>query len=312
MSSTLGGVMSSTKQHDHHPFRSAKARDRYLSHYDGWAAEWSVPSEVRMVTTDHGDTLVRISGPADAPPLVLLPAAKLHSLLWMDDVPLFSRRYRTYAIDAIYDNGRSISARPITTIEAATGWLDGVLDALGLAQGVNLMGASLGAWLAAEYVLHAPDRLAKAVWAAPPAVVMPPSNAWIGRAMLSILPARATLGGLMDFTCPVASRSDGRTRAMYDVAVENIILGGKCFKSRPFPGAPRVLTDAELGGIETPVLYIEGEHEVICSPTEAVSRLNAVAPRIETAIIEGADHTLSWTRFDAVNGRVLHFLDAAT
>lgn len=293
----------------HHPFRSPKARERYLAHYDSWAQSWSVPSEVRMVPTEYGDTLVRISGPTNAAPLVLLPAAKLHSLLWMDDVPLFSRRFRTYAVDAIYDNGRSVSSKPVLTIESATAWLDGLLDGLGLDGGVRLMGASLGAWLTAEYCLHAPHRLAAAVWAAPPAVVMPPSKEWIARAMLTLVPTRFGLGGLMDFTCPVASGSTGRTKEIYDIAVDNIVLGGKCFRTRPFPGGPRVLSDDDLRRIDVPVLYIEGEHEVICSPDQAVARLNAIAPHIETAVIAGADHTLSWTQFDAVNGRILEFLD---
>ena len=296
----------------HHPFRSAAARERYLTHYDAWASEWPVPAEVRMVATGHGETLVRICGPADAPPLVLLPSAKLHSLMWGDDVPLFSRHFRTYVVDAIYDSGRSVSSRPITTIPEATGWLDGLFDELGLTEGVNLMGASLGAWLAAEYVLHAPQRLAKAIWAVPPAVVLAPSKAWISRAMLAAVPSRATLGGLMAFTCPVASRSSGRSREVYERAVDDIVLGARCFRPRPFPGGPRVLADEELAGIRTPVLYMEGEHETICDAREAVTRLNAVAPQIETAIIEGADHSLSWVEPEASNQRILGFLGAAT
>lgn len=294
----------------HHPFRSAKARELYLAHYDSWAEEWATPADVRMITTEYGDTLVRVSGPVDGPPLVLLPAARLHSLLWMDDVALFSQRYRTFAVDAIYDNGRSVSSRPIRTVGDATGWLDALLDALGLSTGVNLMGASLGAWLAAEYVLHAPHRLNAAIWAAPPAVIVPPTRAWIARAMLTIVPSRGTLAGLMDYTCPVASRSSGRSRRIYDMAVDDIVLAGQCFKPRPFPGGPRVLKDEELAGVLVPVLYIEGEREAICSPHDAVRRLSSVAPQIQTCVVEGADHTLSWTNFDGVNSQVLAFLNS--
>ncbi len=261
-----------------------------------------------MVETGAGQTLVRVIGPESAPPLVLLPAAKLHSLMWLDDIEHYAQHFRTYTVDAIYDNGRSVSAHPITTVESAVAWLDGLHDALGLRDGVFLMGASLGAWLAAEYVLYAPDRLAKAVWAAPPGVVVGASWRWITRAMLTVVPSPGALRSFMDWTCPVAAGSAGRTKAIYDRAVDDIVLGGKCFRTRPFPGGPRVFTDAELAGIRVPVLYIEGEHERICSPQAAVARLSALAPETETTVFPGVDHSLTWVAPEAVNERALQFL----
>lgn len=61
---------------DAHPFKSVAARDSYLAFYERHAAEWPVPSETRMVDTEDGQTFVRISGSAEAPPLVLLPAGR--------------------------------------------------------------------------------------------------------------------------------------------------------------------------------------------------------------------------------------------
>ncbi len=62
-----------TSRPEYHPFRSAEARDRYLAAYDKRAASWPVASETVMVDTEQGRTFVRISGLADAPPLVMLP-----------------------------------------------------------------------------------------------------------------------------------------------------------------------------------------------------------------------------------------------
>ena len=52
----------------HHPFRSAKARERYLALYDARAKRWPIPSQIEIVETTYGQTFVRISGATDSPP----------------------------------------------------------------------------------------------------------------------------------------------------------------------------------------------------------------------------------------------------
>ncbi|MDP2183433.1 MAG: alpha/beta hydrolase [Actinomycetota bacterium] len=137
--------MSAAKLREFHPFRSAEARVRYLARYDAQAESWPVASETRMVGTDHGQTLVRISGPDEGPPLVLLPGAWAHSLMWPPAlIRVLSERYRTYAMDNIVDFGRSVSSRSIKRTADFMEWLDGLFDALDLAERNNLMGLSRG------------------------------------------------------------------------------------------------------------------------------------------------------------------------
>ncbi len=165
--------MQTTALPECYPFRSAEARDRYLAHYDERAESWPVASETRMVHTDHGQTFVRISGPVDGPPLVLFPGIWSDSLMWPTAMTeAFSQAYRVYAVDNVYDFGRSVNARPKTSAAEYVAWLDGLFDALGLDNGINIVGCSLGAWIAAEYVLHAPQRLAKVVWLSPGGIVL--------------------------------------------------------------------------------------------------------------------------------------------
>ncbi len=78
----------------HHPFRSEAARERYLSHYDAVSSRWPVPSTTMTVPTAYGRTFVRISGSADAPPLVLLPGGGSSLLMWAPNVAALSERYR--------------------------------------------------------------------------------------------------------------------------------------------------------------------------------------------------------------------------
>lgn len=295
-----------------YPFRSAQARDRYLEHYDAWARSWPAGSETRIVRTDAGETLVRIDGPSDAPPLVLLPSSGCNSLLWIPDIKTYSKDYRTYAVDAIYDNGRSVDSRPVKSAASAVAWLDGLFDILGLVDGINILGQSMGGYVTAEYLLHAPRRVAKAIILGPPGVSVATSGGFAARVLYMLIPSRMTYRAFVRWVMPVAAaaaESDGEFAALLDNVLDNMVLAAQCFKRTPFV-MPRVLTDDELRGITVPVLYLEAEHERVCPPAAAVARLNAVAPQIETAIIPGADHSFSAVEPDAVHSSVLRFLRA--
>ena len=93
---------------DYHPFRSERTKEKYLSFYDAKAKDWPGDFEERMVSTSYGKTLVRINGSVDSPPLVLLPGGGATSLMWINNIEKLSEEYRTYAIDNIYDFGKSI------------------------------------------------------------------------------------------------------------------------------------------------------------------------------------------------------------
>jgi hypothetical protein len=79
---------------EYHPFRSRRARERFLAIYDMKAKQWPVASESRQVATSFGQTQVRISGPAEAPPLVLLHGGGGNLLQWFPNVAAFSGHYR--------------------------------------------------------------------------------------------------------------------------------------------------------------------------------------------------------------------------
>jgi pimeloyl-ACP methyl ester carboxylesterase len=302
--------MSRTTPPPYHPFRSAEARDRYLRHYDARSASWPLGSEILSVHTDAGETFVRISGPADARPLVLLPGSWDTSLMWSGSIEALSARFRTFAVDNPYDFGRSVSTPPADGRIDYMAWLDGLFDALGLVDDINLMGCSFGAWLTCAYVLHAPERLATAVWLSPPLVVVPASfGGSVSGGLLSLaafaMPSKTTIGALNRWLMP-----DAVDAPWFDDTVEDVLLGLRSFKAVLPLTDPRVLSDEELAGIRVPVLYIVGEHERMCSVDKAVERLHRVAPRIRTAIVPGAGHDLGISQSDAFTRTVLEFLEA--
>jgi len=70
-----------------YPFRSEAARAEFEAHYDERARAWPVPSEARFIDTPSGRTFVRASGSPSAPPLILLPGARVVRLFALRPPP---------------------------------------------------------------------------------------------------------------------------------------------------------------------------------------------------------------------------------
>lgn len=299
------GVMEITP---YHPFRSAKAKEQYLTHYDMRAKAWPVVSETLTVPTSFGQTFVRISGPVGAPPLVLLPSTGGTSLLWIPNIQALSESYRVYAVDNIYDFGRSVYTRSFKSPDDFVNWLDELFSALGLGEKINLMGLSYGGWLTSQYALRYPERLDKIVLLAPAATVLSLPGEWAWRAILAIIPHRYFLKSMTYWLFEdLTQKKDEASRILVEDMIDDAFMGLRCFKFK-MAVHPTVLDDKELQGIKVPVLFLVGENEKIYSAEKAVERLSAVAPQIETEVIPEAGHDLTIVQSEMVNKKILEFL----
>jgi pimeloyl-ACP methyl ester carboxylesterase len=294
---------------DHHPFRSAAKKERYLAHYDARAERWPVVSKTRMVDTSWGPTFVRISGPSDGPPLVLLPGANATSLMWETNIEAFSREHRVYAVDNVFDFGRSVYVRNFTTGDDFVSWFDEFLDALGLEK-IRLAGLSYGGWIASEYALEHPERVEKLVLLAPAATVLQFSTDFIKKGMLCMIPHKHFVESMIDWVLADAVTGTEENRRMAEAAADNAWLGIRCFKPKQMV-APIVLSDDQLRGLAPPTLFLVGENEVIYSGSgaEAVQRLNSVAPQITTDLVPDCGHDLTLVQAELVNRLILDFLE---
>ena len=103
---------------NHSPvFKSAEGESRALAAYDAAMRLWPIPYEQRDVPTRYGSTHVIVSGPADAPPLVMLSGASMTSSIWSPIIADLSCHYRTYAVDVIGDIGRTVPTNPPKTYQ---------------------------------------------------------------------------------------------------------------------------------------------------------------------------------------------------
>ena len=264
----------------YHPFRSPEAKERYLALYDKRAMKWPVVSETRMVDTSYGKTFVRMSGPINAPPLVLLHGFGGNSLQWIPNIKALAGTYRTYAVDNIYDNGRSVYTKAIESPDDYVNWLNELFDALELGDNINLMGLSYGGWITAQYALRFPTRLRKIVLLAPACTVLPLSFQWIFRAVLCAIPHRYFTRSSLYWLLEDLAQKDEAGREFVKEQAEESYLALRSFKTRRMVN-PTVLTDQELQSIKVPALHLVGENKKIYSVRKAIQRLKETAPQIK-------------------------------
>ena len=157
-----------------HPgaFRTREGEASYLVAYEAALKLWPVPCDERDIPTRFGTTHVLVSGPKDAPPLVLLHGYMATSTMWSVNIADFSKDYRVYAVDVMGQPSKSIPNEPICTAADFVSWLTATLDALHL-DCVSLLGMSYGGWLALTFAVAASERVQKLVLLSPAASVLP-------------------------------------------------------------------------------------------------------------------------------------------
>jgi pimeloyl-ACP methyl ester carboxylesterase len=296
------------EMNDFHPFRSAKFKAAYLAVDEKMAKKWPVISEERFVKTSFGTTFMRISGPIGAPPLVLLPGGGCNSLIWHANIQAFSQYFRTYALDNIYDYGKSIYSRTVKNGNDFSDWLNEVFDTLQLGDSIRIVGYSYGGWVTSQYALHHPERLSHVVLIAPPFTVFPMSGKYVLRMLTTLIPIRYFKSNIMYWVWKDLAQKGDNGKQLVEDRIEYYQIALKSFKFKQ-PVNPTLLSDSEFQKLKMPVLFLIGEHETLYNANEAISRLNRVNPAIRTELIPGTGHDLLFTHTDMVNRKILEFLE---
>jgi len=292
---------------EYHPFRSEIAKKEYLEYYDLKAKEWPLDSEERMVSTSYGQTFIRISGPKNAPPIVLLPGGEEPSLMWINNIEALSENHRTYALDDIYGWGKSVYTKRMGCAECITNWLDELFTVLELEDSINLVGYSYGGWKAGQYLMEHPERINKVILICPAYTVYHGNKEFEKRVFRGFIPLRYFMKKELCWVCEDMVQTE-EGRAIADDLLDGIQLAIRSFKTK-IPASMTVLSDEELKSINVPVLYLAGENEKMHSVKDAVKRINNIAPSIKTVVVPNTGHCLLYTHPELVNEKILDFLD---
>ncbi|MGY0499107.1 alpha/beta fold hydrolase [Nocardia sp. FBN12] len=250
---------------------------RYREHLDAWP----VPHEELRIDTGVGETFVVVSGPADAPPLVVLHGSGANASTWRGDIADWSRSFRVYAVDLPGEPGFSAPTRLALDSDATANWLDEVIDGLGL-DTVAMVGMSLGGWTALDYVQRRPGRVTTLVLLCPGGLGKH-RYGWLVKAIGLRMIGRHSVRDM-------ARTGLGVNGAEADSIIDDIELTFTHFSPRP--GKLPVFRDEQLREVDIPVLVIVGERDALFDSAGTAERARGAFPRGEVRVLPGVGHAL--------------------
>jgi Predicted hydrolases or acyltransferases (alpha/beta hydrolase superfamily) len=247
----------------------AAARD-IAERYAALLQRWPVANEQLRLTTRQGETFVIASGPAEAPPLILLHGSLANSTTWMGDVACWAKRFRVYAVDVIGEPGFSAPSRPPFKGDAHAAWLDDVLDGLGVGRAA-FVGMSLGGWITLDYAIRRSERVT-AVAAVCPASV---GRQKIG-VLLKVVPLLICGGRSKASEIVLGSKALDAAPPEFTALMDAIFRG-----ARPRATALPIFSDADLARLTMPVLAIVGAKDALIRSAETKTRLERIGATVK-------------------------------
>ena len=264
--------------------------------YDAKLAQWPTPYETRYVDTAYGKVHVIISGPEDAPPVLLLNAGQMAGWSWMTNIGALNKSYRTYAIDTIGEPGKSELSDINHFPKNGAQWSDllvEITDKLGVEK-TFVVGASNGGFLALNYAIHYPERIEKIALLGAMGLT-PSTNENIMRITFSQM---FPLKWVQDNTVHWSFGDDPRLHAQIDDWFYLV------FQTAPQQSPPITMKAEELQQVSVPTLAVLGTKDNLMGNLGAVRELASNVPGIKIVEIE-ASHLMGMETPETCNQLIM-------
>lgn len=274
-------------------YKSEKGKAEILDHYDAILKCWPVPFETLSIPTQYGNTFVLSCGDGSKDPVILLHGSSTNSAMWMGDARKLSRNHKVYAIDIIGEPGKSAESRPDMKEKHFAGWMEEILNALGIKKAI-IIGNSLGGWIALNFAVARPERVSKLVLLASSGIA-PAKLSFLLKALPLMLIGQKGINSLNKLVY-----------GNYVVPEEAIFFGNLIMKHyKPRTGSLPVYSDDELKRLTMPVLYLGGDMDALLFSEKSASRLTSLLPDVKAVVLKGKAHALI-----DVTDQVIEYLDA--
>lgn len=280
-------------------FKDEKARKDFVKAYREVFASFPEPRTIYDVKTSFG--IVRVyyyenERTRMKVPLLLLHGRYTSSLMWKDNLPALISKYPVYMIDIIGEPGLSIQTRPFVRSWDQAVWLEEMLVKLKLEK-ISLVGASMGGWAAVNYLRYFKGRVKNLILLDPVFVFSPISPRTVWQFLLFQLTREKMLPFLLN----------EKNVPLVDAMGKTVKIGMWKFLYRsPIPFRIKI---RELKEIRCPVLTIMAGRSPLHDSEKAVSFGKGAVRNIEIENWKHASHALTFELSDAVNRRMLSFLE---
>ncbi len=260
-------------------FKTNEGKNDVIKFYDKFLQKLALSYEKFYVDTKYGKTFIIASGEKSNPPLILLHGSGMNSVMWLRDIKEYSKTYRVYAIDMLGEPGKSDENRPSLSGSSYAEWLKEVFENLSVER-ANIIGISLGAWLAIKFSVSYPEMASKLVLLCPSGVG-PQKKSFIFKAI-----AYGILG------------EKGIDKLYYKVNGNQPIpeemlkyqkLIGKSFNYRK--ETIPIFSDNELKLLTMPTVLFVGTKDIMLHSDKTARRLGNLLPHAQINISPKAGHS---------------------
>lgn len=286
-------------------FKSVAGRTALLHWYDAQLEQFPVPIESTFVTTAIGHTHVLITGPTDAPPVIVLHGMNMNALAMDTALIALSTHYRVYAIDIVGMPGKSVERRLPRAGLAYPHWLTSVMDQLGLLS-ARWIGMSFGGWLLLKLGTLTPERITHGVLLDAGGLVPFTARGQLVAGMTALrYMRRPTLANLLRAAQPFYApglQPDPAFMELLGLGYQHVTL------DVDLKGLPP-LSVGELARLHAPFLVIYGAHDIFFNVLKAAAQAQDVIPHVvETHIIPDQGHVMSRSASLALYKAIDNFL----
>ncbi|GAA5075836.1 alpha/beta fold hydrolase [Nocardia iowensis] len=262
-------------------YKSENGASAIRQRYQELLRSWPVPAEHVRVPTREGETFVVVSGPQDAPPVLLLHGSGANTTMWRGDIGSWATHFRTYAVDMTGEPGASAPTRPPLDSDRLASWLDDVLEGLGLTT-ISIVATSLGGWVALDYAIRRPGRVTRLALLCPGGIGAQKLG-WLPKALLLRLFGRRGLRR-------TARIVTGLDTPVTEQALDEVVLIFTQFKPRT-ERLP-VFPDDALRGLTMPMLVIVGARDVMFDSAGTAERVRRCVPNATVHVLPEVGHAI--------------------
>jgi pimeloyl-ACP methyl ester carboxylesterase len=276
------------------PFRSEAGKAAYRTAYERMLERWPEAYRSQIVPGAVADTHVIEVGPADAAPLILLPAVSVSAVAFLPLVGHLTGR-RIIAADVPGDAGFTVAHRRMRNISDMAGWLAELIGTMGLHQPA-LAGHSYGGWIALGAAALRPECLGPVTVIAPASGLVP--FHWHMALFLRLaeyLPFRPSAETILRAQAAPGWSPDPDFVSLMQTMTRHLRT------EVPFP-AP--FDAALLASIARPLRVILAGREVLYDPAQAAARARTIRGATVT-VVEGSGHLLPMEKPEELAGMIL-------
>ena len=260
------------------------------------------------IKINNADLYYEIQG--DGEPLILIPGLGTGAWLWFKQVPAFAGSFRTIIFDP-HGVERSDKTNEAFTIRTLAETVADLLDRLGIER-AHILGASLGGFVAQEFVLLFPQKTMSLVLCCtsaggarhvpPPASVLEAyaSNFHLSRNQ------RIRENLLLSFGPRYVAEHAEEVEQVLEMRLANFVPEN-VYMNQVRAGQAFDL-DAQISRIEALTLIITGDADTIV-PVENSYHLAAAIPRAQLIIVPGGSHMFFIEQATRFNSAVTVFLN---